>query len=97
MSRYSVDLRKKVINAYKLGKGSIRQLADQFMISPATIYSYLKKDRENQDLTPKKPGPNRPGKLESYRDFIIQMVQDHPDWTVRQYREHFLESVYKGI
>jgi transposase len=46
MGRYSIDLRQKVVTAYKLGKGSIRQLAEQFIISPATVYSYIKKDRE---------------------------------------------------
>lgn len=99
MSRYSVDLREKVVTAYKLGKGSIRQLADQFMISATTVYGYIKQYRESQDLTPKKPGPKRPGKLEAYRDFIVQMVQDHPDWTIRQYREHLLneKDVYVSV
>ena len=99
MSRYSVDLREKVVTAYQLGKGSIRQLADQFMISPNTVYGYIKKYRENQDLTPKKPGPKRPGKLEAYRAFIVQMVQNHQDWTVRQYREYLLTEakVYVSV
>jgi len=99
MGCYSIDLRQKVVSAYKLGKGSIRQLAEQLMISPATVYSYIKQDRETQDLTPKKPGPKRPGKLEPYRDFIIRMVQDNPDWTVRQYREYLLteQDVYVSV
>jgi transposase len=69
------------------------------MMSPATVYSYIKQDRETQDLTPKKPGPKRPGKLEAYRDFIIRMVEDHPDWTVRQYREYLLteQNVYVSV
>jgi transposase len=79
MSRYSVDLRKKVVTAYELGFGSIRQIAEQFMMSHATVHSYIKQYRESQELTPKKPGLNRPRKLEPYRDFIIQMVQDYPD------------------
>lgn len=99
MGRYSIDLRQKVVTAYKLGKGSIRQIAEQFMISPATVHSYIKQDRETQDLTPKKPGSNRPGKLEAYRDFIIRMVQDNPDWKVRQYREYLLTEpdVYVSV
>ncbi len=99
MGRYSIDLRQKVVTAYKLGFGSIRQLAKKFMMSPATVYSYIKQDRDTQDLTPKKPGPKRPGKLEAYRDFIIRMVEDHPDWTVRQYREYLLTepNVYVSV
>lgn len=90
MGRYSTDLRQKVVTAYQLGKGSVRKLAEQFMISPATVHSYIKQYRETQDLTPKKPGPKRPGKLEAHRELIIQMVEDNPDWTVRQYREYLL-------
>jgi len=95
MSRYSLDFLRKVVTAYELGFGSIRQLADQFMICHATVHSYIFRHRETQDITPKKHGPNRPGKLEPHRDFIVQMVQmvkDYPDWTVRQDREHLLEK-----
>lgn len=90
MGRYSIDLRQRVVTAYQLGQGSVRKLAEQFMISPATVHSYIKKYRETQDITPKKPGPNRPGKLEAHRELIIQMVKDNSDWTVRQYREYLL-------
>ena len=51
MSRYSLDFRRKVVTAYELGFGSIRQLADQFMISPATVHSYIFRHRETQDIT----------------------------------------------
>ena len=62
------------------------------MISPATVHSYIKLHRVSQDLTPKKPGPNRPGKLEPHRDFLVQMVKYYPDCPVRQDREHLLEE-----
>ncbi len=99
MGPYSLDFRQKVVTAYKLGLGSIRQLAEQFMLSPATVHSYIKQYQETQELTPKKPGPKRPGKLEAYRDFIVKMVKDYPDWTVRQYREHLLnqKDVYVSV
>ena len=69
------------------------------MLSPATVHSYIKKERETQDLTPKKPGLKSPGKLEAYREFIIRMVQAHPDCPVRQYREYILteQNVYVSI
>jgi transposase len=92
MSRYSLDVRKKVVAAYLLRKGSIRQLADQFMLSPATVHSYIKRYRETQDLTPRKPGPTKPKKLVPHRDFIVQMVKENPDWTLRQYSDYFLEK-----
>jgi hypothetical protein len=33
------------------------------MMSPATVHSYIKKSRETQDITPQKPGLNRPSQL----------------------------------
>ncbi|MBC6455539.1 MAG: IS630 family transposase, partial [Hormoscilla sp. SP5CHS1] len=84
MGRYSLDLRQKVVTAYQLGNAARRQLAEQFMLSSATVHSYIKQYRETQDITPKKPGPKRPGKLEAYRDLIVKMVKDYPDCPVRQ-------------
>ena len=99
MGRYSLDLRQKVVTAYQLGNAARRQLAEQFMLSPATVHSYIKQYRETQDITPKKPGPKRPGKLEAYRDLIVKMVKDYPDCPVRQYREHLLneQDVYVSV
>ena len=99
MSRYSLDIRHKVVTAYHLGHTSIRKLAQQFTMSPVTVQKYLNQYRDTQDLTPLKPGPNKPGKLFSHRDFIVQMVEDHPDWTLRQYCDHLLGSrqVYSSI
>lgn len=99
MSRYSLDIRHKVVTAYQLGNTSIRKLAEQFMMSPVTVQKYLNQYRDTQDLTPLKPGPTKPGKLVPHRDFIIQMVADHPDWTLRQYCDYLLEhrQLYSSI
>ncbi len=99
MSRYSLDIRRKVVTAYQLGNTSIRKLAQQFMMSPVTVQKYLNQYRDTQDLTPLKPGPNKPGKLVPHRDFITQMVADHPDWTLRHYCDHLLEhrQTYSSI
>ena len=40
MGRYSLDLRQKVVTAYQLGNAARKQLAEQFMLSPATVHSY---------------------------------------------------------
>jgi transposase len=79
MSRYSLDIRKKVVTAYHLGNTSIRKLAQQFLISPATVHKLLKQYRDTQDLRAQKPRRNKPGKLEQNREFIIEIVQNPPD------------------
>ena len=99
MSRYSLDIRRKVVTAYYLGNTSIRKLAQQLTMSPVTVQKYLNQYRDTQDLTPHKPGPTKPGKLFPQRDFIVQMVADHPDWTLRQYCDYLLEhrQIYSSI
>ncbi|NJL98470.1 MAG: IS630 family transposase [Synechococcaceae cyanobacterium SM2_3_2] len=99
MSHYSLDIRRKVITAYHLGNTSIRKLAHQVTTSPVTIQKYLNQYRDTQDLTPLKPGPTKPGKLFLHRDFIVQMVEDYPDWTLRQYCDYLLKhlEIYSSI
>ncbi|MEN9231891.1 MAG: transposase [Thermostichus sp. DG02_5_bins_236] len=91
MSRYSLDICRKVVTAYHLGHTSIRKLAQQFTMSPVTVQKYLNQYRDTQDLTPLKLGPTKPGKLFPHRDFIVQMVEEHPDWTLRQYCDYLLD------
>jgi transposase len=64
-------LRQKVVSAYLQGKTSIRKLAQQFMMSPATIHKFIKQYQETQDLTAQKPGTKKISKLEEHREFII--------------------------
>ena len=91
MTCYSVDLRRKVVEAYFQGGNSIRKVAKLFSMSKDTVQSYIKKYRETQDLTPLKPGTKKVSKLEEHRDFILNMVQQHPDWTLNQYCDYLAE------
>jgi transposase len=37
MSCYSIDLRKKIVEAYEQGEGSVRGIAKRFLVSPDTV------------------------------------------------------------
>ncbi|MET0115551.1 MAG: helix-turn-helix domain-containing protein, partial [Limnospira maxima] len=37
MSRYSLDFRKKIVEAYEKGDTSIRKVAKRFLVSPDTV------------------------------------------------------------
>jgi transposase len=94
MSCYSLDLRQKVVSAYLQGKTSIRKLAQQFTMSPATIHKFIKQYQETQDLTPQKPGTKKSSKLEEHREFIMKMVESHADWTLQQYSDYLAEHCH---
>ena len=58
--RYSVDLRKRVLQFIKEG-GSKSQAARMFKVSRASVYNWLGMD----DLSAfRRPGPGKPQKLE---------------------------------
>jgi transposase len=100
MSQYSPDFRLKIVTAYFTDdEVSIRKVAERFSISTKTVTDLLRQYRETQDLTPKKPGPAKGCKLDAHREFIHTMVNEHPDWTLRQYCDHLLEhrEIYSSV
>lgn len=46
MKAYSPDLRQKIVDLYRQGEGSIRQLAQRFSVSPDFVRLLLKRERE---------------------------------------------------
>lgn len=92
MSRYSIDFRKKIIEAYEEGGTSIRKVAQQFRISPNTVMRLLKQYRQTGDLSAKKCGTRKKSILSHYAEAVIEMVKAHPDLTLWQYCEKLREE-----
>lgn len=53
MGPYSVDLRQRVVDAYKRGLGTIRELAEMFQVVPNTVENWLKLERETGSVAPR--------------------------------------------
>ncbi len=54
MSRYSLDLRKKIVEAYEKGNTSIRKVAKQFLVSPDMIRRLLEQYQLTGNLAPQR-------------------------------------------
>lgn len=81
--------REKIVQAYKKGFGTIRELAKIFDVSPRAIDKYLQLDREVGDLTPDTQ-PGRPPVLtEKNLSIIKKLVTANPDGTLDDYRIQF--------
>lgn len=81
--------REKIVQAYKKGLGTIRELAKIFDVSPRAIDKYLQLDREIGDLTPDTQ-PGRPPVLtEKNLSIIKKLVSANPDGTLDDYRIQF--------
>jgi transposase len=74
MTSYSIDFRKKIIEAYEQGQGSIRKIAKRFLVSPDTVQRLIKQYRETGDVSPQKCGSQKRSVL-SEHEAAEQMSQ----------------------
>lgn len=88
MTRYSIDFRRKMIEAYEQDKNSMREVAKRFLVSPDTVRRLLKQYRQTGDLAPKKCGSKKKSVLAEHEAKVIEVVEEHPDYTLWQYCEH---------
>jgi transposase len=93
MPSYSIDFRRKMVDAYEKGKTSIREVARRFLVSPDTVRRLLKQHRLTGDLTPQKCGSKRESILSEYTEAVIKIVEDRPDFTLWQYCEQIREEL----
>ena len=88
---YSDDLRSKLLEAYELGVGSLRELAMQFRVS----WGYSKKIRAHQLHTGSKERPNQqrhgpPSRMtDAAQDQLRTWLGEQPDLTESELRERF--------
>jgi transposase len=93
MTCYSNDLRQKIVEAYERGEGSIRGIAQRFLVSPDTVRRLLKQYRLTGDLSPKKCGNPQKTVLSMHEAVALKVVEEHPDWTLWQYCEVLTEQL----
>ena len=79
----SVDLRDRVAR-YVLDGHSRRQAAKIFGIGVSTAIRYVAQYLATGDLTPKKQGGDRRGKLKLHREYLLQRVEEVPDITLAE-------------
>jgi transposase len=93
MTCYSIDFRKKIVEAYEQGKDSIRGLAKRFLVSPDTVQRLIKQYRQTGDISPKKCGSRKQSVLSEHEQAALNIIEAHPDWTLWQYCESLTEQL----
>jgi transposase len=77
-----MDLRTRIVQAYRNGEGSIRELAERFAVAPGTVQDYLRLDRANGTPSPRPHGGGtRPLLDEKGLEMVRDCVQQKPDAT----------------
>lgn len=89
---YSVDLRRKLVDAYDRGGVSQARLAKQFGVAQSFVEKLLKQRRESGSLLPKVRATQTPPKLnEEHRAILAELVEASNDATLAELRERLYE------
>lgn len=92
---YSNDLRARVVAAIKNG-GTIKGVALQFSIGSATVYRWVRLNRETGSYVPRPyGGGRRPTLDEAAHQLIWKLVEEKPDRTIAELNQLIAERGYK--
>src|SRR5436190_8204407 len=89
MTPYSQDLRQRIVDTIQRGDGTIRQVAERFLVSISFVTRLLQLHRTTGSVEPRPHGGGNPAvltpeDLERLREFIRQQ----PDATLEECRRH---------
>lgn len=88
MQAYSLDLRRRVVDAYEQGQGSIAEVAEQFSVSTYFVKKMLRQWRETSDLAPLPHGGGKPATLtHRHRQLLKRKVQQQSDLSLAELQQ----------
>ena len=93
MRPYSQDLRQRIVDTVQRGEGSVRQVAERFLVSVAFVTRLLQLHRSSGSVEPRPHGGGNPAvltpeDLERLREFIAE----RPDAMLRECAAHLGNS-----
>lgn len=90
MKPYSCDLRQKVLDAYRNGEGSIRDIAERFSVSPSFVWLLLQRYYSTGAVCPKPHTGGRVSVMTPHRLEILRcLVEEKNDSTLAELRDGF--------
>jgi putative transposase len=83
MGPYSIDLRQRIVDAYRNDEGSVRDLAERFVVAPNTVQNYLTRMRATGSVAPSPPGGGSYPKIdEAGLQQLRSLVDEKNDQTL---------------
>ena len=90
MKPYSCDFRQKVLDAYRNGEGSIRDIAERFSVSSSIVWLLLKRYFSTGAVDPKPHTGGRASVMTAHRLEILRcLVEEKNDSTLEELRDGF--------
>lgn len=90
---HSLDLRERVVACYNAGNISLREVAERFMVNKNTANKWVNLFKSQGNLEAKKVGSKKTSQLEPYKEEVIRMVEENPDYTLAEYCEYCEEKM----
>lgn len=91
----SLDLRYRIVQAYKNEEGSVRRLAERFCVSARTVWSLLQQDKKEGQLEPRSP-PGRSSVIDPEGLCLIaSWIKEKNDLTLTELCKAYADK--KGI
>lgn len=88
----SIDIKRRVVNAYEAGEGSYAVLAERFDIGPASVSRILRAHRERSDLSPQPHGGGMPPRITNEElPMLARLVAKKPDRTIEELAKAWTE------
>lgn len=85
MRSLSMDLRQRVVSAYRNKEGSYAVLAARFSVSPAVVGKLVRQERDMGTLEPQVHLRGRKPAIGGEKEVeLLRHLVDHPDATLRE-------------
>ncbi len=79
----SLDLRKRIVAAYRAGRGTYLEIAALFQVGEASVSRLMRRDREHGDLHCDPPGGGNPPRIpEDQYETLRALVAKRPDQLI---------------
>src|SRR3954451_9831145 len=93
MTPYSRDLRQRIVDTIQRRDGTIRQVADRFLVSLSFVTRLLPLSRNTGSVEPKPHGGGNPAVL-TPEDLqrLRELIRERPDATLEECRRHLGSS-----
>jgi transposase len=93
----SIELRKKIIQAYNNKYGSYQAISDIFDVGICSVRRMVAKDKKKESLIPVRP-PGRPPKIsDDELPFIEKLLTDRSDLTILKICTEFKSQKNKVV
>ena len=84
---HSVDLREAAVRLYEESGRGYRVVAKELGISPRTLQDWLYRKRRGESLEPGKPPGRRAVIHEAAQKRLLELIEEHDDWTQQRYAD----------